>query len=92
MSRKNSYLPYRATGDTVKLTLTDMDTFPYPRWYRGVRTSNLPTIMEREAGFREVTPIDRQPIEETPRPEYTYSLACSTYIPPKKDQCVNFSL
>ena len=41
--------PYMAS--TVNAT-TDMDTFPYPRFFRGDYNSSNAIIFEREAGFK----------------------------------------
>ena len=51
---KKSSLPYYATNSDVTSTITDHDTFPYPRYFRGIPASNIPIIAEREAGFRPV--------------------------------------
>lgn len=49
---KKNNNPYMATTlDSIKV-LTDYDTFPYPRWFRGVAQSTEPIIAEREAGWR----------------------------------------
>jgi hypothetical protein len=47
---KQSSIPFYSSGPSVK---TDMDVFPYTRFYRGGR-SDQPYIMEREAGWREL--------------------------------------
>jgi hypothetical protein len=46
---KHGNLP---TSNLVKEIITDYDTFPYPRWYRGQYNSSEPIIAEREAGYR----------------------------------------
>lgn len=46
---KQGNLPY--TASTTR-TETDMDVFPYPRFYRGDYQSNNVIIFEREAGFK----------------------------------------
>lgn len=40
--------PYMSSGPTIK---TDMDTFPYPRFYRGVYNNTNAIIFDREAGW-----------------------------------------
>ena len=41
--------PYMSSGTTYK---TDMDTFPYPRFYRGVYNNPEAIVFDREAGWR----------------------------------------
>ena len=54
IKRKNNYnIPYYATKNSITHTKTDMDHFPYRRFYRGVYNQSLPKVMDREAGFRE---------------------------------------
>lgn len=46
---KNSTVPFWGTvGD---LALTDMDHFPYTRFYRGEINSSEPVVIDREAGW-----------------------------------------
>lgn len=40
--------PYYSSGPSP---MTDMDTFPYPRFFRDSFTSDAPIIFEREAGW-----------------------------------------
>lgn len=40
--------PYMSSGPTFK---TDMDTFPYPRFYRGVYDNSEAIVFNREAGW-----------------------------------------
>ena len=44
--------PYFATTKQSKSVITDYDTFPYPRYFRGKPESSLPIVAEREAGWR----------------------------------------
>ena len=48
IENKTKSLPYYSSGPSP---LTDMDTFPYPRFYRGDARSDKPIIFEREAGW-----------------------------------------
>ena len=45
---KKGTVPYYSSGTTIR---TDMDVFPYPRFYRGNFESKDPIIFEREAGW-----------------------------------------
>lgn len=51
IAAKLGYLPVYGSSSTV---LTDTDTFPYPRYYRGRYDSSEPIVAEREAGWRSV--------------------------------------
>jgi hypothetical protein len=44
--------PYFSTVKTNKNVITDYDTFPYPRYFRGEFASTAPIVAEREAGWR----------------------------------------
>ncbi len=53
IERKNNYnIPYYATKNSITHTMTDMDHFPYTRYFRGVYNQSKPVVMDREAGFR----------------------------------------
>jgi len=52
ISRKNNLeYPYYATENMAKNILTDMDHFPYKRYFRSVYHQSDPRIMDREAGY-----------------------------------------
>jgi hypothetical protein len=44
---------YYATQADTRQVVTDFDHFPYQRFYRGIHNSEYPTIIEREAGYRQ---------------------------------------
>lgn len=50
-SKKNSE-PYYSTANEAKEVITDYDTFPYPRYFRGIPEVTTPIVAEREAGWR----------------------------------------
>lgn len=50
IQQKNSSSPYLANTDMIQSVYTDMNTFPYHRFYRGNSRPN-PTIFNREAGY-----------------------------------------
>ena len=86
--KKMSYNPYHATIDTASNVLTDYDTAPYPRWFRGVPDSFLPIVAEREAGWRprhdNCYKLSESPFahtEHTPYPNHCFEAACSTVYP-----------
>lgn len=49
---KKSCQPHLATVNDSAQVLTDYDTFPYPRWFRGIPDSSQAIVAEREAGWR----------------------------------------
>jgi hypothetical protein len=81
---KNSYKPFYATANYAESVVTDMDNFPYNRFYRGVYYSSDPIVFEREAGWR--SPYNNcyknsccQGIIE--KPSICWQNACSTILP-----------
>jgi hypothetical protein len=49
---KNSPCLHFPDGKQIKTTLTDMDHFPYRRFFRGVYYESEPVIFGRDAGYR----------------------------------------
>jgi len=79
----NYNVPYYATNIVTGSVLTDMDQFPYHRFFRGVYHDSQPIVIDREAGWR---PIQSQCYKQinTPRickPNYCWEYACSTVFP-----------
>ena len=52
IKRKKQSTPYYATTKQATSVITDYDTFPYPRYFRGVAEMSEPIVAEREAGWR----------------------------------------
>ncbi len=52
ISQKNSYTPYFVNGKDIKMMITDMDHFPYRRFFRGIYNDPKPVIHSRYAGYR----------------------------------------
>jgi hypothetical protein len=84
---KNMYAyPYQSLGNDVKHVVTDVDHFPYTRFYRGVFDDTQPHLWEREAGYH---PLQNKQYkdhvvyvkthEATPHTQ----VACSTIFPRK---------
>ena len=46
---------YFATNQTINNVQTDMNSFPYIRWYRGQYANSAPVIIDREAGYQKVS-------------------------------------
>lgn len=86
IERKKQSEPYYSTVKQAKEVLTDYDTLPYPRWFRGVPTSSIPIVAEREAGWRPrhddcynaVVPCEDT---DLPEPNICFEPACSTVYP-----------
>lgn len=52
INAKKGYLPHHTSIARAGGVLTDYDSFPYNRWYRGIAQSPDPIVAEREAGWR----------------------------------------
>lgn len=82
--QKQQSCPYYATVGDASSVITDYDTFPYPRWFRGVYSSDLPIVAEREAGWRprhdDCYRVNK-PYSNMPYPDHCFESACSTVFP-----------
>lgn len=99
--------PSQATLQMAKLVQTDIDTWPYPRYFRGNYNSADPIVWDREAGSRKIEPYlpstvpPLSPfIPSVTQGMYCFQPPCSTIFPcnPKvlggrsmPDACVNIS-
>jgi|TARA_B100000674_G_C37637860_1_gene821920 hypothetical protein len=83
---KVSYSPFLASQNAVPLTVTDQDTFPYPRHYRGIYQVSEPVVFEREAGWRQRHDSCYIPerVYEPSNPQYCWQVPCSTVFPCRK--------
>lgn len=81
---KNSSGPFFATAGNAVQTITDHDTFPYPRYYRGIAGLSDPVIADREAGWRKrhdsCYEVNAPPIWDN-YPNHCFQSACSTVYP-----------
>lgn len=87
--RKQIYMktgcnPHFGTINEAESVITDMDHFPYTRFYRGVPSSSEPIVLEREAGWRpqrnscyDVNHCKGKEIY----PNHCFESACSTVYP-----------
>ena len=82
--RKQSSTPYFSTEQNGAGVLTDFDSFPYQRFYRGVPESDKPIVLEREAGWRprhdncyKLPPVNNPEVY----PDHCFEVACSTTYP-----------
>jgi len=82
--KNDTKIPYYGRINTVKNVITDMDSFPYQRYFRGVYNSSEPIVFEREAGWR---PRENQCYREAlsynlpEYPNHCFETACSTVYP-----------
>lgn len=84
IDRKLKSIPYYATQNVTASIVTDMDSFPYTRYYRGVYNSPKPTVFEREAGWRVRNDGCYSVItekENCPYPNHCFEAPCSTVWP-----------
>ena len=84
IAQKKGYNPYLATVSQASSVLTDYDTFPYPRWFRGIPRSTRPVVAEREAGWRQRHDNCYkvlQPEMAVPRPNHCFQSACNLTRP-----------
>ena len=84
IAMKQGSYPFYGTSDGVVSVTTDMDHFPYTRFYRGVPSSSEPIVFEREAGWRpirnscySVNNCDKK----SNYPNHCFEGACSTVFP-----------
>jgi hypothetical protein len=52
IAHKNGFEPHHVTIEHAGSIITDYDSFPYNRWFRGVARASNPIVAEREAGWR----------------------------------------
>ena len=87
IAKKKGHRPYHATVAQSVQVLTDYDTFPYPRYFRGVPGSSKPIVAEREAGWRprhdscyNVVEPNGLPVYP-PYPNHCFSSSCNITYP-----------
>lgn len=82
IEKKNSTQPYMATSNLVTMSPTDIDQWPYYRFFRGERDKFYPVVWGREAGFRQL--YTATPSEKPFEPWTTnlcFQYPCSTVTP-----------
>ena len=91
IQRDHSSQPYFPSTTNV---ITDYDTFPYPRWFRGIATESRPIVAEREAGWRprrdNCYKTQSNAISTKPR-HLCFESACSTVFPCKPKDTTEYS-
>ena len=85
IERKKSWRPYMATESDTSIVLTDMDHFPYTRFFRGVPGSYKPIVQDRQAGWRprQDACYDKKPNFHRPSPlsNFCFENPCTTTYP-----------
>ena len=83
---KNSSTPFTTSETSIKNVIGDMNTHPYPRFFRGQTMSNTPVIFERETAWRELTPLYAPVVlpDQTPI-DHLFQNTCSVILPQHKD-------
>jgi hypothetical protein len=85
IAKKLNYdMPYYARQQDVRRPVTDMDEFPYQRFYRGRYDINEPVVFDRDAGWRPRFDGCYKPqfvMEPTSTPAHCFETACSTVYP-----------
>ena len=84
INKKNGSSTYYATIGTASSVITDMDSFPYNRYFRGQYNSSVPIVFEREAGFRRISTscYDKTIDRGMPQyPNHCFQVPCSTVYP-----------
>jgi hypothetical protein len=54
IAKKLGDKPFYGTMEAAASVITDMDNFPYNRYFRGQYDSSEPIVFEREAGWRQI--------------------------------------
>jgi hypothetical protein len=79
IAKKNNYSkPYYCRQGEAMNVVTDMDHFPYSRYYRGIYSNPNPIVMDREAGWRNHD-------DECYKPKYEYEIPYPNH--PFKSSC-----
>ncbi len=96
IDKKVESSPSFANGNTVRNVITDMDVFPYNRWFRGVYYYSEPVIFEREAGYRKVenSVVNVAPLEKQYE-SACFQVPCSTqkrYLCGNTNGCLPFGI
>jgi len=91
---KKGNKPFYGNANMATSVVTDMDNFPYNRFFRGVYNSSDPVVFEREAGWRPVqnncynTHATKQ---KDQYPNHCWESACSTVYPCYPEQMDRYS-
>jgi hypothetical protein len=75
--------PYFGQTNVLQYVQTDMDHFPYRRYFRGKYNVQYPVIFDREAGYRELNNqcYKQYNVDNVQRTELCFENACSMVKP-----------
>ena len=91
---KQGCQPFFGTSTEAKTVVTDIDHFPYTRFFRGVYYSSDPIVFEREAGWRPTRDSCYGHVDcsrSMPYPNHCFESACSTVYPRYQQYSQKFS-
>jgi hypothetical protein len=92
ISQKLKNKPYFATMEDARSVVTDMDHYPYTRFFRGVYNKSQPVVFEREAGWRPIRDYcyaGACPVGTDTYPNNCFEAACSTTLPCYPERNIN---
>ena len=95
IEEKKRNLPFTVSNNIVSYIQTDMDNYPYNRFYRGVPYFYNPVIFEREAGFREVHNECYRPLPcpyPSLTPDVKFTSSCTAVLKDNKVISENLSM
>lgn len=87
IQQKISQQPFGPTpANYINPIVTDMNVFPYNRFYRGINDCTTPRVFDREAGYRKwenhlYAPTNSKPCTSEPYRGKCFQIPCSTILP-----------
>jgi hypothetical protein len=90
IEKKKQNNPYFATINTVQNAITDHNSFPYTRYFKGIAMNPNPIIAEREAGWRPLDYnlyINTLPPDECEKPTLLFQGVCGLSTPQCNYSC-----
>lgn len=80
--------PFYVFDDTARFVVTDMDHFPYKRFFRGIYDSDMPVVFEREAGYSQLRNWCYQSLRDpkVDKAKYCWEGPCSVTYPCNPDK------
>lgn len=81
--------PYTPYGSAIKNVVTDVDHFPYTRFYRGQYNDTKPHIWEREAGYHRLQNdmYKKTLTYQVHQPDVPFQIPCTTILRHKGSSC-----
>jgi hypothetical protein len=98
IEKKNNFIPYHLQNNFVKNIKTDMNIFPYNRYFRGKQNSDSPHFFDRQAGYSKIcnqTSQSKLSNQNLILADCCFQMPCTTILPcskntyqPNVNQCV----